>query len=735
MFLNQPIEAGKPFYSVRAPLTQSNIGGHTGYFQSWTASGASIQDGGPANGYNSAAVVFTSSNPTVTANYKGLHLTSVSTALANTSQRKVVRADAANGYLFLVYESSNRIWLERSTDDGTTWTLVNGAQPVDGGPESKLPSIDCLPGLEYGYPNEVFMTYQQKTANGNFTIQLARFNTSGVKLSDQTIYTSPSSYTNNATPVVGVTWYYRGEWRKQLVGIWKEPASAGVSAGLYWYPAYYAGSTFNWNDPVGKYYLVQSTNSASVSPSLDVFKYDYEQRISGTLWFHFAWEQDQQSIKYQRVVCGYSGLSVYGSPTTLTWFFSYHYRPSITTVSNTGARLCWKGSLDQPEPHGDDLAQTLFVDPASPGNFWYFGSFVQNASINSYFDDMNGTSAFALAWSQNSGSGYSSYAVKSTALGSPINLNTSGRDLQLYNGWDFSTMGGISLLTTAPYAFDLSDAIESGGLMAGGSPETLSGRTAVAAFQDTSGAGPQFFFTLKDVLAGGTRIGFSEAGTPDKTGLVSNPFTLTGSTQLSCGIQYGVKDSVAAALLLGKEDFIRFTVELVDVEKGEVIEELTKVQYGGASIIRRNEVSLNAAGTAGERTVRLRLTAVSSLPALFSAGTLVVPARPGMDVRLNKAAQPVFDQPAVVNQYHLGANYPNPFNPATNIQYAIPEAQFVTLRVYDLLGRQIAVLVSDPKEPGMYTVPFDAAGLPSGIYFYHLTAGKYSMIKKMMFMK
>lgn len=177
------------------------------------------------------------------ANYKGTHITGVSTALANTSQRKVTRTE--DGYIFLTYESMNRVWLERSADGGTTWILCNNGQPIDNGPEAKQPSIDYLTGqASYSDANEVFVTYQQKTAGGTYTIQVARFNNVGQKLSDQTIYTSPSSYSNNAAPVVAVTWYNRSEWRKQFVGIWKEPASGSVTAGLYWYAAYYLGSTF-----------------------------------------------------------------------------------------------------------------------------------------------------------------------------------------------------------------------------------------------------------------------------------------------------------------------------------------------------------------------------------------------------------------------------------------------------------------------------------------------------------
>jgi hypothetical protein len=79
----------------------------------------------------------------------------------------------------------------------------------------------------------------------------------------------------------------------------------------------------------------------------------------------------------------------------------------------------------------------------------------------------------------------------------------------------------------------------------------------------------------------------------------------------------------------------------------------------------------------------------------------------------------------------LMPNYPNPFNPRTEIGFRIAEYGFVKLGVYDLLGREIATLVNESKAPGEYTVPFDAAGLPSGVYIYRLTTGATADARRM----
>jgi hypothetical protein len=84
---------------------------------------------------------------------------------------------------------------------------------------------------------------------------------------------------------------------------------------------------------------------------------------------------------------------------------------------------------------------------------------------------------------------------------------------------------------------------------------------------------------------------------------------------------------------------------------------------------------------------------------------------------------------------YLGNNYPNPFNPTTKIDYAIPQNGFVSLKVYDLLGRELSTLVNETKTAGKYSVDFNAGNLAAGIYFYKLTTANYSEVKKMMLVK
>jgi len=85
--------------------------------------------------------------------------------------------------------------------------------------------------------------------------------------------------------------------------------------------------------------------------------------------------------------------------------------------------------------------------------------------------------------------------------------------------------------------------------------------------------------------------------------------------------------------------------------------------------------------------------------------------------------------------YHLSQNFPNPFNPATTIQYQLPKNGFVTLKIYDILGKEVAALVNDQKTQGRYSVNFDASRLASGVYIYQLLVNDYVSSKKMLFLK
>ncbi len=85
--------------------------------------------------------------------------------------------------------------------------------------------------------------------------------------------------------------------------------------------------------------------------------------------------------------------------------------------------------------------------------------------------------------------------------------------------------------------------------------------------------------------------------------------------------------------------------------------------------------------------------------------------------------------------FELNQNYPNPFNPATTIMFQLPQDSRVTLKVYNMLGQEIATLINQDMTAGYQSVSFDASRLSSGTYIYRLEAGNFVKIKKMMLLK
>jgi hypothetical protein len=88
-----------------------------------------------------------------------------------------------------------------------------------------------------------------------------------------------------------------------------------------------------------------------------------------------------------------------------------------------------------------------------------------------------------------------------------------------------------------------------------------------------------------------------------------------------------------------------------------------------------------------------------------------------------------------IDGYSLGQNYPNPFNPATTISFSVPTQSFVSLKVFDSLGREQSVLLSEKLSAGTYTRQWNAADLSSGVYFYRLEAGSFIETKKLILLK
>jgi len=90
---------------------------------------------------------------------------------------------------------------------------------------------------------------------------------------------------------------------------------------------------------------------------------------------------------------------------------------------------------------------------------------------------------------------------------------------------------------------------------------------------------------------------------------------------------------------------------------------------------------------------------------------------------------------ALPEKFSLRQNYPNPFNPSTIINYQLPIGNWVTIKVYDVLGREVATLVNEVVQPGEYSVKWDASNNPGGVYYYRITTEDFTAVRKMVLVR
>jgi hypothetical protein len=86
-------------------------------------------------------------------------------------------------------------------------------------------------------------------------------------------------------------------------------------------------------------------------------------------------------------------------------------------------------------------------------------------------------------------------------------------------------------------------------------------------------------------------------------------------------------------------------------------------------------------------------------------------------------------------EFALDQNYPNPFNPSTRIKFQVPSSGFMSLKMYDVLGREVATLVNEELKAGSHEATFDATGLASGVYYYQLRAGEFTQTKRLLLLR
>ena len=734
--------------TVTAPLTQT-VAGKEYLYSYWTDANYAPQE--DYYGYtdylwddipvDNSKVLTPTNNVTVNPYYKANMRTSNNGTYGVCGQTKVVKDEDDN--IYAVYDSGNKIWLQYSDDGGSTWKLTNYGRPIVF-EEAKGATISTLSDA---YGNDPLVAaYQRKPRAGtgetfNYCIAIAYLeeSTTGVSIKAEKVlyeeYTVP--YTFAALPMV-VTGH-----NKFFVAWIGNAQNPGIN--------YAYGNSLKdcvtYVDPNGgptvyDYFLtisgngiIPTTSASSVYPALAA-------RVIGTSTYecHLAWQQNRgygDHIEYQEIIIDDNVISF--SPKAFPSSYAatsagkgpnhHNYYPTVA-VNNAGEVICsWSAinnSTYQARPtrrnkNSNDTWQSTFYfyESASPGTI--------TLTQSEWKDNSN----FIVGWQKNDISRYKLSDAGSTIKSFNLPVN-NGAQFFLAPGNVFKAMAPS---ITPPAAINIS----SQAVLSKSSERLNTAREGTVYTDSTS-----FFFSIGDILLDGTSIDFSPVpdtlqikSSADLNKILETPsFILNDNSQLYYSVGYGVNDIENAERTLAANDGINFRVELVEAASGNIIGMFDDVKYNKENLKEYTNIAykVNTDGI-GKKKVKLRLvtgTKGNSKKA-YSVADIY-----NSEEGLAKSSTPIeveFMGSLAVDNYALEQNYPNPFNPSTTIKYQIPENGMVTLKIFNILGEEVATLVNDFKTTGKYEVKFDASNLASGVYVYRISAGDFNASKKMLLLK
>jgi hypothetical protein len=747
-----------PYYSVKAEQIQnislSNSGRtHKFYFQNWAYDPNKISLQYP-NALETG-IVFKETNAQLSANYKGTQLTSSAEALTRNGANKLVNLTGSD--LFFAYESMGNIWFENSTDGGSTWSLLNNGNPINQ-QNGKEPVVVKL------NPSQVFVAYFEDAdpnayPQENGKIKGVIFDVVYNQIVDDYVIKVWEDWeTFTFTDIPYLTMSYSSSGDPRGIVAWSEGNTA-----FYVYLKFNS-STFqitqisepdiclSMEDPI-------TDLSIASAPSFESFPLTFH--ITG-VWNNSG--TTSTDMVYRKLTAANSS-SNYLSGSTLYYIstgsgYSLNQYPSLIEVVSGGqsaARIVWRGERvrrSEEEEFGlnkntkndetlsseeDREANIIFVDPETPNNFWVFGSRGSaNKPVIVRTNPLTGTNkGYAFAWSEEEGSLH--YYAKNSTL-SMTGYSGSGKDVQLTSGIDGSNnlthLRALGLnYNSAPYFFQASAQII-GGLQKENKTKIKHAREGIVYKEKGT-----FYFSIGDISVDGTDIEFVEF--PDSviinninqfnSYLETKPFSINNQAEFYYSVQYGVTDSALAVHVLNAADIVNYQVELIDALTNEVLGIFDNITFSSVNVSQYANLSykVNTEGI-GEKTVKLRLKVTENISSSFSIARkmndgYLFAKRGYKEINYSGIMTPT--------EYALYQNYPNPFNPVTTITYQIPKEGLVTLKIYDILGKEVTTLINEEKQAGKYSIDFNASRLSSGVYLYELRSNEYKSTKKLLLMK
>ncbi len=412
--------------------------------------------------------------------------------------------------------------------------------------------------------------------------------------------------------------------------------------------------------------------------------------------------------------------------------YLYNFKPSIIEFNDI-PKISWIGSRYMEQQNQSTLEYKTILKHLDNNTYNRFGHHINSVSL-----ERDEYSNYVLGWSQFD-SRSSKFVTNQNNLSQIFNFGITGDYLKIGNGSDLDNMYGMIYdAGSLPYKFIQSNSINDimNPMNKITSLSINTGREGVV-YIDTA----QFYFAIGDIVIDNQTIDFVEI--PDSVTIdsketlnqyfTSNSFQVTDNSSFYYTVQYGITDSLIAYNLLGENDYINFKVELIDDVTDEILGQFDDVVFNKTNLELYDNISyrVNTEGI-GNRTVRLRLVTDNNFNPEYSISQML-----SDEYVLGKQIPNEINYKGSlkVETYDLAQNYPNPFNPSTTIKYQIPNAGNVTLKVYDILGREVTTLVDEFKNEGRYEVNFNAGKLASGVYIYTIKSNDFTASKKLMLVK
>lgn len=722
-FMFEP--TNQDLYNISASLSYP-FDNTTWYFRKWSDESTNPQK---------TNVVVTSTTPNqYTAYYKGIQRSDNADAYTHNSQRKFIRS--ADGVYHAVYSSMGKVWYETKTgtDD---WVIMNNVNPIVSA-EAKNPSIVYLE------PNYVAICYQENFG-GNSSLRAVVYNYSSNQIVGEPYNLESSIDSYSLDNPIAIEFYHgQLEHLSYLLFVYKAFSSSGgfgPDPGLMYSYYTYNHSTkqltfLNWNNITG-------TNINFSNPSLASceLKNYYYAKV-----FYLAYQEDNftngsSKIWYQTVdpTSSTEISHAYSTNVSSNSGYTKNYKPNLITLPGTDAhsRLTWIGErTTEYEVEGEEqlrqITEKRTVFRGSSGSsFWNFGNDVRAAVIQKSNNHQN----YFVSWNQTDGI---SKSMNNTSFSTIRTINEDGSQIDVCNGQTISDLYGMIFNNSGvPYSFSMTNNLSS---YFGSQSKETSGSSIFAGREGTvTKDNICFFYTIGDVEADGVKIEFKEitestsinSNADVKQYLETEPFELNDNSVFIYSVQYG--STLSAENIFAENEFINYKVKLIDVNTNTILTVFDDITFNHENLqpYASLQYNVNTNGI-GNKTVKLVLDIEDNFNAVYSVTSLIDDAE-----ILQKSSRINVDLGENINvtEYDLFQNYPNPFNPVTTIVYQIPKDGLVTLKIYDILGREVKTLVTEVKTKGRYEVTFNAGSLASGLYIYEIKSGSYKASKKMTLIK